>query len=386
MKIALIGQKGIPMKFGGIEKHVERLAVGLVKRGHEVYVYTRPWYTAPSKKKYQGVKLISLKSLNTKHLDAISHTLFATLHALRQDYDIIHYHGVGPALLAWIPRIFKPNTKVISTFHCIDRFHQKWGLLARSALYLGELASVKFSHDTITVSRVLQRYSSDNYRTNTIYVPNGVDLHKSVKPQIIKKKYGLQKGNYLLFISRLVRHKGAHYLIDAYNSLKTDKKLVIAGGSAFTDDYIEFLKKKAQGNPNIIFTGNVEGESREWQELYANAHMFVHPSESEGLPVVVLEALSFGLPALVSGIPENMEAIENGEFGFYFKNRSVKDLKNKIAKLLKNPRKLAKVAQTTQNHVAEEYNWLDICRGVEKVYEDSLQERKVKAKLKTVKI
>ncbi len=378
MKIAFIGQKGIPMKFGGVEKHVERLAVGLAERGHKVYAYTRPWYTPAKQKEYKGVKLISLKSLNTKNLDAITHSLRASLDVLKRNYDVVHYHGVGPALTAWIPKLFKPSCKVVITFHCIDRFHQKWGRLARWALYWGEWAAVHFAHDTITVSKNLQNYCADTYSADTIYIPNGVDRVRESSAQVIKKKYGLTKGSYILFMSRLVRHKGAHYLVKAYNEIQTDKKLVIAGGSAFTDDYVNWLKKEAQYNPNIIFTGNITGGSNEWQELYSNAYMFVHPSESEGLPIVILEAMSFGLPVLASNIPENMEAIAGG-YGFSFKNKSVNDLKKKLQYLLSSPEIIKQVGLSAKEHVLENYNWNDIVVSVEHVYEELLRRNVVRS-------
>jgi len=371
MKIAFIGQKGIPMKFGGVEKHVESLAVGLAQRGHDVYAYTRPWYTPKKLKIYKGVHLISLGSFKTKHLDAISHSFKASLDVLRRNYDVVHYHGVGPALMAWIPKLFKPSCKVVITFHCIDRYHQKWGLLARLALYLGEWAAVHFADDTITVSKTLQNYCADTYSADTIYIPNGVDVVKDASAEIIKKKYGLTKGSYILFLSRLVKHKGAHYLIEAYNQLRTDKKLVIAGGSAFTDDYVKFLKKQAQYNPNIIFTGNVEGGSNEWKELYSNAYLFVHPSESEGLPIVVLEAMSFGLPVLASNIRENMEAIAGGH-GFSFKNKNVNDLKKKLEHLINSPVLVKEVGIDAKKYVLENYSWVDIVNSVEQVYQELL--------------
>jgi len=359
------------MKFGGVEKHVERLAVGLAKKGHKVFVYTRPWYTPASLKSFMGVKLISLKSIRTKNLDAISHTFRATFHAIRKKYDIIHYHGVGPSLLSWLPRVFCPKTKVIVTFHCIDRTHQKWGWFARLFLYLGELTAVTFAHDTITVSKILQMYCSEKYNANTIYVPNGIELPSKTPAKEIKSKYKLKKDGYILFLSRLVKHKGVHYLIDAYKQIKTDKKLVIAGGSAFTDKYVKQLKKQAGDDPNIIFTGTVRGGSALWRELYSNAYLMVHPSESEGLPIVVLEGMSFGLSVLGSDIQENMEAISGG-FGFSFKNKDVTDLKDKLQYLLDCPDLVKKVGADARKHVDKNYNWKDIVNSVERVYEDVL--------------
>ena len=274
MKIAFIGQKGIPAKSGGIETHVDFLSRGLAKLGHEIFVYTRPWYTDKNLAEYQGVKLISLATVKTKHFDAIVHSFLASCHALFQKFDVIHYHGVGPALCAWIPRLLKPSVKVVVTFHCIDRKHQKWGRIARLALRLGEWCAVAFAHKTITVSQTLQTYCEDVYDAETIYIPNGVEMPCLVSPNLIREKFNLEKGSYILFLSRLVRHKGAHLLIQAYKNLRQsvetipsrwagrhelsllggNKTLVIAGGSAFTDDYVQELKDLAAGDPNIIFT------------------------------------------------------------------------------------------------------------------------------------
>lgn len=359
------------MTFGGVEAHVEKLATGLAARGHKIFVYTRPWYTPRKKKTFEGVKLISLPSIHSKNLDAISHTFLAGLDVLRRDYDIVHYHGVGPALLAWIPRLFKPATKVIVTFHSVDRFHQKWGLLARVALYIGEWAAVKFAHDTITVSKVLQMYVSESHNADTIYIPNGVDIPKKRSPKLIKKMFGLKKDEYILFLSRLIPHKGTQYLIDAYNKINPKQKLVIAGGGSFTDDYVKFLQKKAAGNPNIIFTGQLQGGSELWSELYSNACLFVHPSEREGLPIVVLEAMSFGLGVLTSDIPESMEAIAGGH-GFSFKNKSVPDLTKKLRHLLNSPELVRRVGAGAQQHVRKNYNWEGIVVSVETVYKAAL--------------
>ncbi|MFH0988069.1 MAG: glycosyltransferase family 4 protein [Parcubacteria group bacterium] len=384
MKIAFIGQKGIPMTFGGVEKHVERLAVGLADKGHQVFAYTRPWYTPGSKKSYLGVKLISLGSIKTKSLDTITHTFLATIDAMKRDYDIIHYHGVGPSLVAWIPKLFKPSTKVVITFHSIDRYHQKWGLIGRMALYVGERFSVYFSDETITVSKVLQMYCAEKLGADTIYIPNGVDIPELVAPSLIKKKFGLEKDGYILFLSRLVRHKGAHYLIDAYKQLKTSKKLVIAGASAFTEKYVASLKKLVGDNKNIIFTGSVQGGDKLWRELYSNAYLFAHPSESEGLPIVVLEAMSFGRTVLCSDIPENMEAIAGGH-GFAFENMNCKDLKKKLEYLLSRPELVKKVGERARDYVAKNYAWGDIVNSVEKVYEQVLARKAVEVATRPLK-
>lgn len=373
MKIAFIGQKGIPTQYGGIERHIEELSVRLAKAGHKVFVYSRPNYSNPNKKSYKGVNLISLPSIPTKNLDAISHTFLASIHALFQGFDIIHYHGVGPSTLSFIPRIFKPKIKVVTTFHCRDKFHQKWGKLAQLYLGFGEFATCKFPHKTIAVSRNIKKFCEKKFNIDALYIPNGV-FTKNVLGNEKIKKFGLGKENYILTVARLVKHKGIHYLIKAYKNIKTDKKLVIVGDSSHTENYVEYLKKLAKNNPNIIFCGFQKGETL--AQLFKNAYIYIHPSEAEGLPITVLEALSYGKCALVSDIPENLEAIDN--FGFTFKNKSVKDLQNKLQYLLNHSQEVKKIAKETKNYVGKNYNWDDITLETISLYESLFQKSRTK--------
>lgn len=363
MKIALIGQKGIPSQYGGIEKHVQELAVRLKRDGFDVDAYARRWYTDVSLKEYKGVRIINLPSIRTKHLDAITHTFISSLHASFNGNDIIHYHGVGPALLAWMPRVFS-NAKVVVTFHCIDRFHQKWGWFSRAMLRLGEWAANKFAHETIAVSKTITQYCSLEYNNSVEYIPNGISEANVLPAQKITEEFGLTKGSYFVMVSRLVRHKGAHFLIDAYNQLDTDKKLVIVGGSAFTDDYVQELHDMAKGNSNIIFTGFQSGDILD--ELFSNAYAFVHPSMSEGLPIAVLEALSYGNCVIASDIPENMEVIRR--HGYAFESENVNDLVKNMQFALDNPEKVARKAKAGQKFVLKTYNWEAIVTQTAELY------------------
>ena len=385
MKIAMIGQKGIPAIYGGVERHVEELSKRLTKLGHGVFVYTRPHYSIKGQKSYQDVNLISLPSVHTKHLDAISHTFLATLHALFQDYDIIHYHAVGPSLLSWLPRVFKPRVKIVSTFHCIDRKHQKWNWFARLSLRLGELTVLKFAHKTITVSKTLYQYCWEAYDQETDYIPNGVNQPRIInEDKDIKELFGLEKGKYFLAVSRLVKHKGLHYLIEAFRLLKTDKKLVIVGDSTFTDDYVKGLKSLAGNNPNIIFTGWQSGKILD--ELFSHAYVFVHPSESEGLPIVLLEAMSYGNCVLASDIPENMEVVETKEkdYGFSFKNKAINDLLKQLQFLEDNSKITKRVGKLARSYVLDNYDWQDIAKQTNDLYKEVAKEKVRAGRLKEV--
>lgn len=364
MKIAFIGQKGIPAQQGGVEKHVQELSIRLAKMGHEVSVYCRPHYTGKKINYYQGVKIINLPSLNTKHFDAISHTFLASFHALFQKYDLIHYHSVGPSLFAWLPRICKPKTKVVVTFHCLDRQHQKWGAIARLILNLSEWSACYFPHQTIVVSKALQKYCQQKLKKQTKYIPNGVSIKKIENRELILKKFNLEKEGYFLTASRLVRHKGIHTTIKAYQKIKTDKKLVIAGTGSNTNDYVSYLKELAANNPNIIFVGQQTGE--ELKALYQNAYLFIQPSETEGLSIALLEAISLSAPVLVSDIEENLEIVE--KFGLKFANKDIDDLKTKIELAISEPKLIKILAAEAYHKISRQYCWDDIAKQTIDLY------------------
>ena len=370
MRIAMIGQKGIPIKFGGVERHVESLAVRLGSTGHQVTVYTRAWYGRSNPNFSVGVRSIVVPTIKTKNLDAIVHTFIATLHAIFTGTDIIHYHGVGPSLMSWLPRLLAPRIKVVSTFHCIDRKHQKWGLFARLMLKLGERFACTFPHKTIVVSKTLQSYCDNLYPNRTEYIPNGITEPEAVvEDDGTLERYGLKPNGYLLMVSRLVRHKGAHYLIEAYKNLKKrrlvgDLKLVFVGDSAFTNDYVAEIKKMASDDSDIIFTGSLQGAPHD--RLFRNSYAFILPSESEGLPIVILEAMSYGKTVLASDIPENVEVTRT--HGINFRNTDVCDLEDKLTFLITNPQLVVRKGAGAKEFVVENYHWDDVARLVDSVY------------------
>jgi len=365
MKIAFIGQKalGVDSRGGGIERHVTEISTRLVKRGHDVTVYARRAYLPEKPKEFQGVKIVYIPTIYTKNLEAIVHTFFSTVHALTKPYDIYHYHGVGPATLAWIPRLLKPNANVIVTFHSQDRFHKKWGWFARTYLHFGEWASVWFPHACIAVSHVIQVYARNVYKRQIIYIPNGAEVQE-VKSDHLLARFGLKSGEYLVNIGRIVPQKGLQYLIGAYQKIETNKKLVIVGTSSFSERYAKEMQRLASGNPNILFLGHQTGELL--RQLFGNAYLFVQPSESEGLSIVVLEAMSYGSAVLVSDIPENLEAIKNT--GFTFVNRDIDDLAMRLRQLLQHPELVEKMGKDAKEVVRKQFNWEVVTDHIEGVY------------------
>lgn len=369
MKIAFIGQKGVPVRFGGIEKHVDDLAAKLVKEGHKVYVYTRPNYTDKNLKKHKGVDLISLPSVSTKNFDAISHTFLACLDVVfrRRDVEVIHFHSIGPSSLIWLVRFLRPRTPVIATFHSQCYFHKKWGSFAKMYLKFGERVCCKFADSVIVVSKTLKKYAKDKYKVDAINIPNGVHSPNTLSAYLIKQEWGLERGSYFLYVSRLVKHKGAHYAIDAYKKLKTDKKLVIVGGGFFTDSYVQKIEEMAKDDPNIIITGSQTGDVL--IELFSNAYSFIQPSESEGLSIALLEAMSYANAPLVSNIPENLEVVEDK--GFIFENKNVDDLAKKMQYILDNPELVEKQGKRSKIHIHQNYNWDSISKDILDVYREA---------------
>lgn len=361
MKIAMIGQKGIPATSGGIERHVEELGKRLVQRGHEITVYCRPYYTDPALNEFSGITLNHKKSINSKHLDAITHTFISSFDSLISNYDIVHYHAIGPATLSFIPKI--AGKHVVVTVHGLDWQREKWGKFAKLYLKLGEKASAIFPNRTIVVSQVLKEYYKRQHGIESVAIPNGVDIPEPLPPQIIKK-WGLEKRNYVLFLARLVPEKGCHHLLKAWRKVRSDKYLVIAGGASHSDDYVSRLHKEA--SDNVIFTGHVQGQTL--IELFSNAYLYILPSEIEGLPISLLEAMSYSLPCLISDIPENVEAL--GDTGFTFENKNVDDLVIKLQALLNTMETTFRASQKAFKRVSSIYNWNKVVDLTERVYKE----------------
>ncbi len=365
LDIVMLGLKGLPVRAdsGGVERHVEELASRLAARGHRVAAYVRPRFTGTRESFYRGIRLDRLPSVPTKNLDTFTHTLLASAALLFRKADIIHYHGVGPATFAWIPRLFKPRSRVVVTFHSLDRFHPKWSLPARWYLRFGEWAAVRYPHATIAVSRVIQKYCRDHFRKDVDHVPNGAAVGGYPGSDLLAQ-WGLQPGGYILTVARLVRQKGIHHLIEAYDGFENEKKLVVVGAAGFGSEYSEYIRRLSEGNSSIIFTGFQTGPAL--KQLFANAYLYVHPSEAEGLAVSVLEAMAAGRCVLVSDIPENIEPIDHS--GLTFINADAADLRSKIRMLLNHPEIVAERGERARKWVAGEYDWDKIAARTEAIY------------------
>jgi glycosyltransferase involved in cell wall biosynthesis len=351
MKIAIIGHKGIAGNGGGVESHVRDLAVSLAKRGHSVTSFSG----SDKVKEYEGVKIVRVFTIRLKNLEAAIRTFISACLTVLLKFDLIHVHSIGPGSFIPLIKLLNPRTPIVFTFHCQDYYHQKWGLVARSYLKLGEKIACQYADAIVAISKDIVPYVKKSYGREAVYISNATGKKDYVPAQIISEKWNLERNSYIASVSRLVRHKGIHILIAAFKQMDTEKKLVIVGDSAYTDDYVRELKSLAADDPRIIFTGAQSGKAL--AELYANAALFVQPSGSEGLSIALLEAMSYSLPCLVSNIPANLEAV--GNEGMSFASGSVEDLKNKMEDILSDPELLAKLVAVSKERIDSEYN-LDI--------------------------
>lgn len=369
MKVAMIGHKRMPSREGGVEIVVEEISTRLAKDGHEVVVYNRKGKNVQDNnadkeknklKEYKGVKIKTVPTINKKGIDALIYSFFATIMALFGKYDVIHYHAEGPCAMLWIPHMFK--IKTVATIHGLDWQRSKWGGFATKYIKFGEKVAAKYADEIIVLSEGVQKYFKDTYKRDTSFIPNGVNKPEIKDANIIKEKWGLEKDNYILFLARIVPEKGVHYLLDAYKQIHTDKKLVIAGGASHTNDYLESIKENVKSDSRIIMTGFVQGQ--ELEELFSNCYLYCLPSDVEGMPISLLEAMSYGCNCLVSDIEENTQVTE--KYATTFKKSDVNDLKIKLENILSADKVVDK--DVISNFVLRKYNWDEVVKRIVELY------------------
>lgn len=363
LKIAMIGHKRVPGRDGGgVEVVVEELATRLATHGNAVTLYNRHRKNVDNKvKNYKGVKLIDTFTINSKKLDAVIYSFLASIHAVFCKYDIIHYHALGPSVMLIIPHVF--GKKTVVTVHGLNYKTPKWKGFGAKYIKLGEIITVKYADEVIVLSKEIQAYFMKKYGRKVNYVPNGVTMPKIRNVNLIKERYALEKDEYILFLSRIVPGKGLENLIHVFKQVNTNKKLVIAGSSSssYMDDFYNDMVKLADGDKRIIFTGFVSGELLD--ELYSNAHLFVFPSEAEGMPMCLLEAMSYNCPCLVSEIVENVEILK--EYGSSFRVSDAADLKEKLEALLDNGIEV----KDTRSYVKDNFDWENVVEKTLQIYE-----------------
>ncbi|MDM8322689.1 glycosyltransferase family 4 protein [Bifidobacterium pullorum] len=363
MKIAFIGHKRIPSREGGIEIVVEELSTRMAAQGHQVVVYNRKGHNVAGAEfdnesnrenrpyTYNGVKVIPVTTIDAKGMAALTSSFFATLKAIKARPDVIHYHAEGPCVMLRLAHWF--GIRTVATVHGLDWQRAKWGRFASWYLKFGERTAARCADEVIVLSRNMQRYFRDTYGRETRFIPNGIERSEPVRADIITQRYGLEKDGYILFLGRIVPEKGVHYLIEAFKRLDTDKKLVIAGGASDSSEYYEQIQSAAAGDSRIILTGFVEG--RMLQELYSNAYVYVLSSDLEGMPMSLLEAMSYGCCCLVSDIPECTEVVE--DHAAVFRHGDVDDLGRQLSALIAAPERVNAMRKNASEFVCAKYSW-----------------------------
>lgn len=366
MKIAMLGHKHIPSREGGIEVVVEELSTRMVKLGHSVTCFNRKGKHVSGGeieklKEYKGVKIKEVLTIERKGLAAMTSSLFATLSASFSNYEVIHIHAEGPAFFSFIPKLFRK--KVVVTIHGLDWDRAKWSGFAKWYIKQGEKNAVKYADEIIVLSQGVKEYFRKEYGRETKFIPNGVNRPVIREADEIKK-WGLEKDNYVLYLGRIVPEKGEHYLVEAWKKIESDKKLVIAGGISDTAGYGKELKELAAGDDRIIFTGFVQGQVLE--ELYSNAYIYCLPSDLEGMPLSLLEAMSYENCCLVSDIDECKEVIEDK--GVTFQRGNVDSLREKLEWLINHEEEVEKYKSEASPFITEKYNWDDVVEKTMRVY------------------
>jgi glycosyltransferase involved in cell wall biosynthesis len=368
MKIAMIGQKYIPSREGGVEIVVERLSSLLAKKGNEVTIFNRKRTEYPLIHEYKGCKVENIFTINKKSLDAIIYAFFATLKAKKMarhgEFDVLHFHAEGPCFfLKLLPRRKHRKYKIVVTIHGLDWQRSKWGHFASWIIKSSEKRIAKYADEIIVLSTNIQKYFLDTYARTTHLITNGIDAAQLLPAKIIKEKFGLVKNSYVLFVGRLVPEKGLDYLLDAWKIVKekskSSKMLVIAGGNSHDNEYCNHVVRKAKNDSSILLIGYVEGD--ELKELYSNAAFFILPSDIEGMPMALLEAISYGNRCLVSSIPENLAVIDEDDCSFI--KGSSEDLADKLAKLLSEP-------DSRRSHSVNLRSWDSVVNETMKVYSE----------------
>lgn len=364
MRIAMIGQRGLPATFGGVERHVQELAVRLAERGHEMVVFCRRNYTDDPKSSYRGVKLLYLPTYQSKHLEAAIHSGLASMFTVGRGFDIVHYHALGPGLWSPIPR-WVTRAKVVQTIHGIDHDGAKWGRLARSVLRAGGWLSQRVPDAVIVVGAHLLDHYGDR-RGLTVHIPNGVSADTDRDDRVLGR-LGLHTDEYVLFVGRLIPEKGVDQLIRAFSEMVTTNQLVIVGGSSYTDDYELTIKRLAYDDPRVVLPGFVYGA--ELAAIYANAAVYAQPSLREGLPLTVLEAASHGLSLVLSDIPAHLEVLpQTRPGGRLYPSGDISALAHALSAALTTAKDEREAARVAGQRMMKRYQWDAVTDQTEELY------------------
>lgn len=375
MRIAMIGHKRYGSREGGVEVVVTELARRMAALGHEVICYDRSGsdvmigeMVKAHERVIDGVRVVPVKTIDKKGLAAVSSSYFATKRAIKDRPDVIHYHAEGPCVPLSLAK--RAGIRTVATIHGLDWQRAKWGRLASAYIKMGEKAAAIKADGLIVLSEANRVYFEETYGRNATLIPNGVDEKAAKAADVIKQRWGLDKDSFLLYLGRLVPEKRPELLIEAFRGLDTDKRLVIAGGSSDTSDFERSLHAAAEGDSRILFTGFVTGELLE--ELYSNAYTYVLPSDVEGMPMSLLEAMAYGCCCVTSDVPECADVL--GGAGLTFRKGEAVDLRRVLNEALIDSAKAARLGEAARERVELTYDWESVVERTLSLYSD--KERK----------
>lgn len=366
-EIFVFGFRGFPGVQGGVETHVENLAPQVVRLGHKVTACFRAPYVGPqTSREWKGVRLLRLWTVRNTQFETILHSLVCALVAGFRRPEIVHVQGIGPALVTPLLRLL--GLRVVVTHHGEDYNREKWGVVARTVLRAGEALGMLFAHRRIVISRNIEKLIATKYGKSCEVIPNGVVFSDLPSEQDRVLALGLEPGRYILTVGRLVPEKRQLDLLRAFSEAALDGwKLVIVGRIDHKNKYADLLASEADVRENVVMAGFQGGESL--RQLYAHAGFFVLPSSHEGLPIVLLEALSYGLPVLVSDIPSNLEVVSNP--AQVFRMGDIHELSTKIAAMTEV--KLSRAQrESLRRDCFDRYDWTEIAQRTSAIYDELL--------------
>ena len=374
LNIIMLGHKRIPSREGGVEIVVEELSTRMAAAGHRVTCLNRAGSHVSGKdfntaacREHKGVRIRTVPTLDRKGLAAMTASVTGAIAAAFSRCDVVHFHAEGPCAMLWLPKLF--GKRCIATVHGLDHQRAKWGRFARSYIMLGEKCAVRFADEIIVLSEGVRQYFMDTYGRETVLIPNGVSLPQRRAAREIAERFGLEKNGYILYLGRLVPEKGITYLIDAFRQISTDKKLVIAGGSSDSDEFARELRQRAGGDDRIIFTGFVQGAILD--ELYSNAYLYSLPSDLEGMPLSLMEAMSYGNCCVTSDIEECAAVM--GEYGLTFPRGDVDALARLLQKLCNEAETVTAYQRQASDYITRKFPWDDVTEKTLEVYRGNVQ-------------